>query len=191
MPEHRLKPIPPLAGNTPRTDLFAGLTVTENPDLALASIACRLGQEIAFSAVAKKAFGFALPGPGLVTGMGDYTAFWTGPDQWMVEAAFASHEDIAAILKAALKSMASVTEQTDGWARFDVQGSAAPTVFERLCNLDTRAMENGSATRTSIDHLGCFVICRKRGEDFSVLGPRSSAGSLHHAITTAATSVLG
>lgn len=191
VPEHRLKPIPPLAGDAPCTDQFNGLTVTENPDFALASVTCRLGQDKAFSAAAKKAFGFAPPGPGQVAGKGNFSLIWTGPDQWMVEAPFASHEDIATILKAALKSTASVTEQTDGWARFDIHGSAVPDVFERLCNLNIRAMEEGHATRTAIDHLGCIVICRKRAEHLSVLGPRSSAGSLHHAITTAAVSVLG
>ncbi|MGB5559853.1 MAG: sarcosine oxidase subunit gamma [Paracoccaceae bacterium] len=191
MPDHRLKPIPPLGGDMPRTDRFEGLTITENPDLALASVACRPGQGKSFGTAAKKALGFALPGPGQTAAKGDYTAFWTGPEQWMLGAPFASHEDIAAILKRVFKATASVTEQTDGWARFDLNGSAAPVVFERLCNLNTRAMASGSATRTVIDHLGCFVICRAAGTDFSVLGPRSSAGSLHHAMTTAATSALG
>ncbi|CAN0603920.1 unnamed protein product, partial [Ectocarpus sp. 12 AP-2014] len=37
--------------------------------------------------------------------------------------------------------------------------------------------------------LNCFVLCRKPGY-ISVIGPRSSAGSLHHALKTAMLSVF-
>ena len=187
---HDLTPITPLGGTTARVDIFDSLQISENPDWALASIAARIRQEKPMAAAAERIIGVALPGVAGVAGKGDMTAFWTGPDQWMVEAPMASHEDLAARLKTELQDTASVTEQTDGWVRFDVDGPRAPDVFERLCPLDTRSMDSNTVNRTSIEHLGCFVLCREAGAAFSVLGPRSSAVSLHHALCTAAKSAL-
>lgn len=189
MPEPRLAPLAALGRPIPVVDVFPGLTIRENPEGALASVAMRLGCEGGFAAAARALFGFDLPGPGIHCEIAPWGAFWTGPEQWFIEAPFASHEDIAARIKAGLGTNASVTEQTDGWARFDVEGVSAYAVFERLCPLDVRKMKSGSAGRTLIEHLGCLVICRIEGWRFSVLGPRSCAASLHHALLTAALSI--
>lgn len=107
----------------------------------------------------------------------------------MIEAPFASHEDIAAILKPIFGEAASITEQTDAWVRFDVTAANLPGYFERLCNFDLVRAGAGAATRTVIDHLGCYII-RRSDTLVSLLGPRSSAHSLHHALTTAAKALL-
>ena len=73
--------------------------------------------------------------------------------------------------------------------RFDITASDLPALFERLCNHDLRRAGVGAATRTVIDHLGCYVIRRSETE-VTILGPRSSAHSLHHALTTAAKALL-
>jgi sarcosine oxidase subunit gamma len=169
---------------------LSGLRIVENTSVALASVACRLNRETEFAEAAKRFFGFALPAPGRVAGKSPYSAIWTGVDQWFVEAPFESHEDIAHIVKEGLGDLASVTEQTDGWVRFDVEGPGVPSVFERLCPLDIRSLQIDMASRTMIEHLGCIVACRKAGLHVSVLGPRSSAASLHHALTAAARSAL-
>ena len=49
-------------------------------------------------------------------------------------------------------------------------------------------MQPGDATRTVIEHLGTYVIQGTQG--MTVLGPRSAAGSLHHALVTAARSAF-
>lgn len=187
---HRLQPITPLGGYEPRSDIFPGLTIVENPDVALASLACREGRRDAFADAARGALGFDLPGAGQWTSAGDLAAFWTGPDQWFVEAPYTTHEGLVATLSASFDGAASVTEQSDAWVRFDLEGPAAPEVFERLCALDIRTMRTGGVSRTSIEHLGVFVVCREASRRFSVLGPRSSARSLHHALITAARSAL-
>lgn len=106
----------------------------------------------------------------------------------MVEAAFETHEDIVAALRPAFGDSASITEQTDAWVRFDLTGTGLAAVFERLCALDVRSMQPGDATRTVIEHLGTYVIRGTKG--MTVLGPRSAAGSLHHALVTAARSAF-
>lgn len=180
-----MQPITPLGAFTPRVDHHGPISLREVTDTAIASFASRLGSETQ----AEKALAGAisidpLPAPGRGIANNTFTALWTGPDQWMVLAPHANHEGLAAQLKAAAGESASVTEQNDAWCRFDLVGAGLAEVFERLCPLNLRACTGGEATRTSIDHLGCllYVIA---AQHVMVLGPRSSAGSLHHALLTA------
>lgn len=190
---HSLSPLTALGSDTPRIDEFDGVTLTEVADKALASIALRHGKKSAFGRACKTATGMAPPSAGTFTTSdvasgtvtGGITLMATGLDQWMAAAAIDSHELLAAHLASTLKATASVTEQNDGWVWFDLDGPQCVPVFERLCAANSRAMTSGDITRTAIDHLGCFVLCHEAGTRFSVLGPRSSAQSLHHAIITA------
>ena len=129
-----------------------------------------------------------LPDPARHQAGSPYAAFWVAPEMWFVEAPFATHEVIADLLKAAFGDAASVTEQTDAWVAFDLTAPDLAPLLERLCNVDFRAAPEGHATRTVIDHLGCYLI--KHGPGAArVYGPRSSAGSLLHALEVAAASV--
>ena len=178
-----------LGGRTAQVDSFDLLRISECPDWALASLAARLGREEDVAKAAQALTGAALPEAGACTASEPYFAFWTGPEQWMIEAPHDSHEDLAARVKAAVGDAGSVTEQTDGWVRFDLEGRRCHDALELLCNADTRSMKSGSVTRTRMEHLGCFLICRSE-HHFSVIGPRSSAGSLHHALVGAARSAI-
>ncbi|MGB1234366.1 MAG: sarcosine oxidase subunit gamma [Planktomarina sp.] len=184
-----MTPITALGGAEPRVDTVSGVTLSENSGLALASVAARSGQEAACRKHLKAVIG-TVPEPGKCQLNDPEAGFWMGPDMWMVGAPFDSHEDLAAQLKARFKDTASITEQTDGWCCFDLRGAGMEDVMERLCNLNIRAMRTGDATRTSIDHLGCFVLRRDPVDWVRILGPRSSAGSLHHAILVAMKAAL-
>ena len=107
---------------------------------------------------------------------------------WLVEAPFASHEDIVSHLKTIFWDAASITEQTDAWVRFDLSAPDLSALMERLCNVDFRKAAEGFATRTVIEHTGCYLIKHGAGA-VTVYGPRSSARSLLHAIEVAAKSV--
>ncbi|MGC2856249.1 sarcosine oxidase subunit gamma [Novispirillum sp. DQ9] len=181
-----LTPLTALGRFEPRVDTVGSLCIAERPDVALASLARRRDKD---TAAAETFLGVALPGVATWAGKDPFGVFWTGPGQWMVEAPFASHEDLAALLKHAVGDAASITEQTDAWVRFDVSGATTPALFERLCPLDLARLATGAAQRTTIEHLGCFVLCREAGRSYTVLGPRSSAASLHHALLTAARSI--
>lgn len=189
MPNSSLKPFTALASDKAVSHEIAGITIAENPDLAMASLAARLGRGKEVAGAVKALTGLDLPGPAGMARAGDWAAFWTGPEQWMVTAPFASHELIEEILKGAVGDAASVTEQTDGWVRFEVTGKRTPELFERLCNVDVRRMQSGQATRTQIEHLGSFLVCHDAGQHFSVLTLRSAARSMMHALETAAKSL--
>lgn len=185
---HDLEPLTPLGASEPRSDRYGPVTLTEVTDVALASVAARLGSETETRDTLSAILGSPAPAPSRHGG-GTVSAFWTGPDQWMVEAPIGSHEDLARQLTDRLRKAASVTEQTDAWCRFDLKGTGLHDVLERLCPIDTRNWRGGEVQRTTLDHLGCFVL-RREDAVFSVIGPRSSAGSLHHALAVACQSAL-
>ncbi|WP_291729133.1 sarcosine oxidase, gamma subunit [Leisingera sp. F5] len=187
---HGLKAISPLGRHEPQVDAFAGLLIREVTDRTLASLAARQGNEDAVKSAAASYLGGALPEVAGWAASGDFAAWWMGPDLWMVSAPHDSHELLAAELKEAVGDAGSVVEQTDGWCRFDMEGSRCFDVLERLCNANIRTGKAGEATRTSMEHLGVFLLCREPGQRYSIVGPRSSAGSLHHALVAAAQSAI-
>ncbi len=187
MAEHRLKALTAFGQAVPLDERIGPIRITERMDMALASVAIRRGRETEMAAQAARA-GIPLPGPGQAAENAPWGAFWVSPDMWMVEAPYDTHEDVAAHVKPVFGEAASVTEQTDAWARFEVQGPLKP-LFERLCNVDIDQFAPGSATRTVMEHLGVYML-RRAQDHMTVMGPRSSAGSLHHALVTAARSAF-
>lgn len=180
---HDLTPITALGATAPRVDTHGGVTCTEVPEVALASFTARLGAQDTARTALSDVLGSDAPDVGL-SSQGTVAALWTGPDQWLVMAPYNTHADLAQTLVDAATGNASVTDQTDAWVRFDLDGAGVLAVLELLCAADTRAMEPGAVTRSAIHHLGCLVH-RRNTDGFSVFGPRASATSLHHAIVTA------
>jgi len=176
-----LKPITALGATAARSFRNNVFSVEENPGLALASLALRRGS------ARPTPFGLDLPGVGAWTTNGAVSAFWTGPDQWMIEAQGRAEDDFAAELAAQCRDC-SVTEQTDGFVVFELRSDlAAPAInalMSKLVNLDPARLDAGSATRTGLEHLSVFVI-RRAADHLAVLGMRSAAASLWYALETA------
>ncbi len=162
--------------------------IAERFDVALASVATRRGSDKDVVQAAKAA-NVPLPKPLSAIAGQPFSGFWLAPEMWMIEAPFDSHEDIAAHLKTLFGAAASITEQTDAWVRFDVSGGNPVILFERLSNLDLSLVPVGHASRTVIEHLGCYLIKRASAE-VTLYGPRSSAQSLLHALEVAAKSLI-
>ena len=182
---HNLKSITALGGTESRIDAFAHITIAENDEVALASVAARLCKEKKCHTILKKLLG-AVPEAGRAQLHDPEAGFWMGPDQWMIGAPRATHELLADDLKTQFGDTASVTEQTGAWVCFDITGPAMPDFCERLCAVPIRQMVAGDARRTVIHHLGCFVIRREADDHVRILGPRASAQTLHHALITTA-----
>jgi sarcosine oxidase subunit gamma len=187
---HNLTAITALGSSVPSVDTVDGATLCENAELALASVHASIGHETACRAALADLLDGRVPDVGKVILRDPEAAFWTGPDQWMVGAPYETHEDLDAQLKARFGASASITEQSDAWACFDLQGAKMERVMELLCPINIRAMQTGDVQRTSLHHLGCFVIRRDPSDWVRILGPRASAGSLHHAIVTAMRSIV-
>jgi len=182
---HDLKTVTALGGSAPRIDTFDHITISENDGLALASVAARLGCEAQCHSALSELLG-SVPGPGKAVLNDPEAGFWMGPDQWMIGAPKATHEGLADDLKRRFGTAASITEQSGAWVCFDLTGEGMADVTERLCNVAIRKMQAADAQRTVIHQLGCFVIRRVDDLHLRILGPRASAGTLHHALITAA-----
>ncbi|MFZ0097475.1 MAG: sarcosine oxidase subunit gamma [Gemmobacter sp.] len=184
MPEAPIRPLSALTAlgsATPRKVVHGALTLEENPGLALASLALRRG-------TARPApFGMPLPDAGGWTGRDGMSIFWTAPDQWLVSGEALADSDFAATVAAEAPG-SSVTEQTDGFAAFEITASTGEarvlSVLTKLVNLDPRRYGPGTATRTGLEHMSVFVIRPAPGR-LTILGMRSAAGSLWHALETA------
>lgn len=176
-----LVPLTALGTDTARAVTQGVLTLRENPGLALASVALRQGSQT------PRPMGLDLPGPGgWVAGEG-LAALWTGPGQWMLMAEGRAEQGFAQSVSATLQGC-SVTDQTDAWVAFDITSGAGQdpiaALLARLVNLDTDRLGPGSATRTWLHHMGVIVI-RPAADRVTILGTRSAAGSLWHALATA------
>lgn len=176
----------PALGCAPHT--IGTVTITENTGVALASVSARQGKSERCAKILKSVLG-AVPDIGKAVLHDPEAGFWMGPDQWMIGAPMETHETLADQLKIKFGADASITEQSGGWVIFDVVGEKMPDMCEILCNVPIRKMVAGDVQRTLIHQLSCFVIRRTNWDHIRILGPRSSAQSLHHALTTAATAV--
>lgn len=181
-----LMPLTALGARQPRIDRVGTLTLTEAPELGLASLAARRAGAEVLAAPLAQAFGLALPGPGMTSAGAEGTAaFWTGPGQWLVSAPLAAFPDLAASLKAAVGDAGSVTEQTDGWAAFELAGPELVPLFERLCNADLAAAPAGAALRSTLAHLAVILLPQGPGH-LRLWTGRSSAADCHAAILATA-----
>lgn len=187
---HDLTPVTALGGTVPRRDEIGNVSIVENPDLALASVAARQDREDDCRQGLETLLGYPAPAPGKATPQSEISAMWLGPEQWMLSAPLATHELLADVVAHRLGESASVTEQNDAWACFDIHGPGLNDLFERLCPAPVRKMTEGDAQRTVIEHIGCLLIILQAGNAARLLGPRSSADSLHHALKTAARSIV-
>ncbi|MFS4583504.1 sarcosine oxidase subunit gamma [Phaeobacter sp. C3_T13_0] len=185
---HKLKPLTPLGSDKPQIIEIGNLTIAEITDNALASLTARANQVSTLHSTLEVTHGITLPDVGASSRSEDLSVFWMGPDQWMISAPHDRHELLARNLKQVVGGIASVVEQTDGWCRFDVVGPRLCDLFERLSNAPVRTMTPGNAIRGTLEHLGVF-LWRLEEDQMAVLGPRSSAKSLHHALVTAARSI--
>lgn len=178
----KLKPLMALGAERARSASLATLEIHENENLALASLAMRR------ETVEPQPFGLNLPGPGCWIAGQEVAVFWTGPGQWMIEAQGRADEDFAANLKEAAPGC-SVTEQTGGWVAVEIMSVAGTepieTLLAKLINIDLADFGPGRATRTVLEHLTCFVV-RRSETHVAVLGARSSAAALWHALEIAA-----
>lgn len=191
----RLTATTALGGIVPCDEVIAEIRITEVADLDLASLAARRDGGSAVKRVATKMFG-GLPSAGGSLSEGGDSIIWMGVDQYLVEVRSngassdsAATRPAATRLAAALGEAASITDQSDAWVRFDLEGARVPDMLERLSAADTRRMRAGAAVRTPIHHMLCLVICREDGTRYSVYGPRASAPSLYHALAAAAGSL--
>jgi len=187
----RLVALSPLNGFHLEAD---GAECREEPGYAIASVTAANGNMKKLSDAITSAFGVALPAPGKAVAIGNGKANSKGDmilssarDQVFICRQTKPETHLAHVIKAC-GHVASITDQSDAWARLSLTGSACPMIMERLCAVDTRlgAFPPGSVARTSLEHMGVIVIRQSASaamkHHFILLTPRSSAHDLAHAL---------
>lgn len=127
---------------------------------------------------ALKPLGLAFPAPNRFTESGAARLVWTSRDQaFLIGAPAPSIE-------------AALTDQTDGWAAFTLDGQGAEAVLARLVALDLRAaaFPQGHAARSGLNHLP-MVLLRTGAEAFLILTFRSMARTAWHELEAAMTGI--
>jgi len=184
-----LAPLCALGKDVPEITTIGNITIKENPDCTIISLAERQGRATDLKKALDHVLAEGLPGPGRANLAIDISTIWTGNGQWFLTAPLPKYDNFAKEIKDMVAGTASIAEQTDGWVVFDIIGDGLIPFLERLCNINSKIMNNGDVTRTVIEHLGCLIICRESGRSFTIISPRSSAVSLHHTLMATAKSI--
>ncbi len=151
---------PVLPGQKPLTAGDATLSITDPGPIT--SIAAFPGQQ---ARLAGKLGGLPAPNRFLT----DPLRIWTGPDQTFLLG-------VPAPDPAPLAALAAMTDQTCGWAAFQLQGPGAEAVLARLYPLDLRAatFPQGHAARAPLGHMQS-ILARLEPQGFLILVFRSMA----------------
>ena len=167
-----------LTPNTPLASFakdWPGFSIKETYKGELILLAVKNGEDKAFAAAFKKAYGKAPPGPNERAELKDGFVFWTGQGQYILMLAGENiHANTDAIAK--LGGTAYATLQTDGWASLTLSGGRVFDVLERFVPLDLRGAKDTYAARTMAHHIAVIVL-KYSDTDIQLLTPRSSAQS--------------
>jgi sarcosine oxidase subunit gamma len=173
-------------GSLPAKKTVGAYQLTVAKPRHILSIACSTQGREEFGQWLETEYGLALPNPGRLAAKDGVTILSSAQNQWFLEQQGDIAVDLPVVLERALSGMASVTEQTGGWVRFEINGPSLADLLCRLCPVDPVDMSADEVARTKIHHIGCLVWRDEPG--LAVLGPRSTAGSLWHALAEAAMS---
>ncbi len=95
-------------------------------------------EDDAFRLAVEKAIGVAPPAKALsVTGKGQYSILWMGPDEWLVAAPPKERQSLPAKLSKALASLhAAVVEVGESMTLVEISGPRAADVLAKGCTID-------------------------------------------------------
>lgn len=158
------------------------VTVTHRGGFALATVMARNGIT---SAAIGAALGVELrDGPCCSTGDG-IALLGTGPGSWLAHAD-AAPADWAAGLRDRIGALASVSDQSGGYAIFRLAGPGARTVLRRGASIDFDAavFAAGAVATTVIAHIGVVIRQVDDAPTYDILLFRSFAGSFRDWLDT-------
>ena len=184
-----LKPLNALGGKSLESSSFNGIEIAEKNVNSLASISCSGPLLKNLSKKLKSIFDIQVPGPGKSIATQKVRVSWTGQGQWFIESTEVFSQGFDHYLLEKLGKGFAVTDQSDGWVKFSLSGDNILKALEKCIMLDLYKMPGGSFSRCSLEHIGVYLLCERAKKDFLIYGPRSSANSLHHALTQASISV--
>lgn len=164
------------------------VNLIEMPTRLACLIMARKGAAEETAMRAAKVLGFALPmRPARTAGAGA-EVIWSGPAQWLV---MSETDSRLAALAEALAGVASCSEQTDARVILRLAGSGARRSLMKVVGIDVHdaVFPVGAAAMTPVAHIPAH-LWRLPDADaapvYEIAAPRSSIGSLWHALLAAA-----
>lgn len=145
-----------------------GCTLRALPPVRITSIAPYPGRA---EALRDRLGGF--PAPGEVLTVQATELVWAGRDL-----ALAFGDD----LPEGLSAQCALTDQSDGWCGFALEGTEAEALLSRRLPFDLRKMATPSAARSVMDHLPVLVL-RRANDSFEIWVWRSMVQSALHRLT--------
>ncbi len=163
----------------------AGVRISVRDDLEIASVAVRAGARDAFDARASALLSFAPKDGPIRSGDGDTSALGIGPGRWLFLRR-GGRGDFAARLAAELAPLASVSDHSDGYVVFRIEGDCARRALAKGVPLDLHPAafaEDGVAV-TLVAHIGAVVW--REEKQFHIAVSRSYVGSFWHWLSASA-----
>jgi heterotetrameric sarcosine oxidase gamma subunit len=144
----------------------------------MVSVLVRKGRAPELHEALRGHFGLGLPdGPGCVRA-GKRTLLGIGPGRWLFLGL--QMEELAP-----LRGMASLSDQGDGYAVFELWGPKLQAVLARGVPLDMRNFAEDTAAVTAIAHIGA-IVWKSAPERVAIAVFRSYAGSFWHWLSVTA-----
>lgn len=166
--------------------------LVERTGLSLLQVMARRGRWADTAGAAASHFGVAPPAQPSA-GFGDnVTLVWSGPDQFLALSSGAGDAVALDAARAALASVASVCEQSDGRFMVEIAGPNARDVLARLTvvDLEPSLFPPGAAAATAIDHTTVNLWRKPDAADgtpvYALLCLTSFAATIWHSLHEAA-----
>ena len=136
-----------------------GITISEQTDLALATVMARKGQSAELSARVKALFAVELPMTPRHAATSQVHFIWTGPGRWLAATRNRSPSIFEGDLRQAFSGLASVTSQSDGRSIIRISGAKAREALAKgvPLDLDPRAFGPGDTAMTLVAHINVHV----------------------------------
>ncbi|MFH8735653.1 sarcosine oxidase subunit gamma [Streptomyces sp. NPDC017964] len=151
-----------------------GVRLTEWPFLSMVNV--RVDPASAAATRIEKTLGAPLPREhGETTSSGAHTAFWLGPDEWLVLSQTEEGVAAAELREALAADPGSVVDVSANRTTLELSGPAARQVLEKGCPLDLhpRAFGPGRAVSTTVGPIAVLLWQVDDGPTYRLL-PRSS-----------------
>lgn len=193
MPDRHTILIPRAAFSGPPAVSFEGrgVIVRDRDGLGLATILVRKGKHEALAQRVRERFDIELPpGPHRATS-GDTALMGTGPGTWLATREHGGNA-FAASLAETIGDLASVADQSDGYAVLRLSGPKVRDALSKLVPVDVhpRAFKIGGVAATVAAHIGATLWRLEDGTDgspvFEIAVFRSLARNFWHTMHEAA-----
>ncbi|MDO9382573.1 MAG: sarcosine oxidase subunit gamma family protein [Hyphomicrobiaceae bacterium] len=152
----------------------AGVQIAELTGVAIASIAARKGLADDLSAKVQTLFGLPLPSEPKRVAAGDVSIIWSAPGQWLVVFESGGRQRVSD-LTAALRGLASTTDQSDSRAIIEISGPRVRDVLAKgvMVDLHPSVFAPGNTAITLVAHVGAQLTCIDAAPVYQLMVPRS------------------